>query len=352
MSGAAFMRLEKLKGGGIWSKAARHNRRTIQAELGASGHIDATRSHQNITLMGPATPEEVAKLAKAKMTEAGITKDRKNGVLGVELVFSLPTNHELDVIEYFTACAHWAGAAFGGLDNIISVDIHRDEAQDHAHVLLVPLIDGRLRGSDAIGGKRNMSELQAKFYKDVASGFGFCKPRSKLSGHHKANINREVLDKLRNDPAAKSAAWAVIRDTVERDPMPYALALGIDTTTPAKPGKTMAQIFTSTGKGRKKENPIGNQTIKPYRVSAPPEPQTLALCRVSISAPPPKAPAAPAPEATSNDDGIIRMRDSDLDPTSYDPDTGEFCRRPPASASARLQADAWVRDQITQRVWR
>jgi hypothetical protein len=346
MSGAAFMRLDKLTGPGIWSKAARHNRRTIQAELGASGHIDATSSHLNITLMGPPTPEEVAKLAKAKMTEAGITKERKNGVLGVELVFSLPTNHQLDVIEYFTACAHWAGAAFGGQDNIISVDIHRDEAQDHAHVLLVPLIDGHLRGSDAVGGKRNLSELQAKFYKDVASAFGFSKPRSKLSGHHKAQITRKVLDKLRNDPAAKSVAWAVIRENMERDPMPYALALGINTDTPEKPAKTMAQIFTSKGKGRKKENSIGIQIRKANRVSAPPEPQTLALCRESISPPPPKAPPAPAPEDTFSDDIIIRVRDSDLDSASYDPNTGEFYRPPPENLSARQQADRWVSDAL------
>jgi hypothetical protein len=330
MSGAAFMRLRKLTGPGIWSKSARHNRRTIQAELGASGHIDATRSYLNIILMGPETPEDVAKLAKAKMTEAGITKDRKNGVLGLELVFSLPSNHQLDVIEYFNACAHWAGAAFGGLDNIISVDIHRDEAQDHAHVLLVPLIDGRLRGSDMVGGKRKLSELQAKFYKDVAYGFGFSKPRSKLSGQHKALITHQVLDKLRNDPAAKSVAWAVIRDTVERDPVTYALALGINTDAPSKPIRTVAQIFTSKGKGARKENPIGFQINKPYGVSGSAEPQTLGHCRESFSQPPPKAP--PTLEDKSNDDNIIRVRDSELDASSYDPDTGEFCMGPLARA--------------------
>ena len=57
----------KLTGGGIIGKAARHNRRVIQAELGASGTIDATRSHLNITLMGPSTADEVAQLAKAKV---------------------------------------------------------------------------------------------------------------------------------------------------------------------------------------------------------------------------------------------------------------------------------------------
>jgi len=288
MSSAALLRLKKLKGSGIVSKAARHNRRVIQAELGASGPIDATRSRLNITLMGPSTADEVAQLAKDKIIAAGITKIRKDAVMGVELVFSLPTDHGRDVIEYFTACARWAGEAFGGLDNIISVDVHRDEAQDHAHVLLVPLFEDRLRGSDAVGNKKKLTELQAKFFKDVAAGFGFSKPQARLSGIKKAQVTRQVLDKLRQDPAAKSAAWAVIRDNVERDPAPFALALGIAITdTPSKPSKTMAQIFISKGKGRQKEKPIGFQSEKPNRVSEPSDAQTLGLCRVLISSPAP-----------------------------------------------------------------
>lgn len=286
MSGAAFLRLKKLTGSGIMGKAARHNRRVIQAELGASGPIDATRSHLNITLMGPSTADEVAQLAKAKIMAAGITKTRKNAVMGVELVFSLPSGHTHDVTAYFTACAQWAGGEFGGQDNIVSVDIHRDEAQDHAHVLLVPLFEGRLRGSDAVGNKRKLSELQAKFFKVVAAGFGFSKPRARLSGNNKAQVTRQVLDRLRQDPAGKSAAWAVIRDTVERDPMPYALALGIVITdTPNKPAKTMRQIFTSTGKGPRKEKPIGFQSEMPSRVPGSTVAQTLGLCRVSIPTP-------------------------------------------------------------------
>lgn len=284
MSGAAFLRLKKLTGSGIIGKAARHNRRVIQAELGASGPIDATRSHLNITLMGPSTADEVAQLAKAKVLAAGITKTRKNAVMGVELVFSLPTGHPHDVTAYFTACAQWAGAKFGGLDNIVSADIHRDEAQDHAHVLLVPLFEGRLRGSDAVGNKKKLTELQATFFKDVAAGFGFSKPRARLSGINRAQATRQVLDKLRQDPAGKSAAWAVIRDTVERDPMPYALALGIVITdTPNKPAKTMRQIFTSAGKGPRKEKPIGFKAEKPNRVSWVLESQTLGLCRESVT---------------------------------------------------------------------
>lgn len=286
------MRAEKLKGPGIWSKAARHNKRAIQAELGAAGHIDATRSHLNITLLGPTTPEGVAALAKAKTTDAGITKDRKNGVAGLELVFSLPPGHRVDVMAYFTACAQWAGTAFGGHDNIISVDIHRDESQDHAHVLLLPLLDGRLRGSDAIGNKRQLAELQSRFYKDVASGFGFSKPRTKPMGNHRADLTRRVLELLRLDPAAKSGAWAAIWDSVSRDPTPYALALGINPATIGKAGRTMAQIFTSRGKGGRVQNPIGNLSTKPYMELDAKKTQTLGLCREFVFPPLSEAPTA------------------------------------------------------------
>lgn len=122
---------------------------------------------------------------------------------------------------------------------------------------MIPLLDGRLRGSDAVGNKRKQSELQTKFFKDVAAGFGFSKPRARLCGSNKTQVTRQVLDKPRQEPAAKSAAWAVTRDSVERDPMPYgpAPALGISITdSPNKPAKTMLEIFTSKGKGaRKKE---------------------------------------------------------------------------------------------------
>lgn len=342
MSGAAFMRLQKLKGPGIWGKAARHNKRTIQAELGASCHIDATRTYLNTTIMGPPTPEEVVSLAKAKMKKAGITKERKNGVAGVELVFSLPMGHGVDLNEYFTACAHWAGANFGGLDNIISVDIHRDEAQDHAHVLLVPLLAGRLNGSDLVGGINKLRQHQLKFYEEVASRFGFSKPRAKLIGQNKAGIIRQILDRLRNDPAVKSAAWAVMRDNIERDPLPYALALSIDTSKPTKPAKTMAQIFTSKGKG--KEILIGNFEQYHYRESVPRNPHSLGLCRESVLSPPPKEESTASNGlacADRQDDfhqaceplnNIIRVRDCDQEQGHYHPLADEY-RKPSHSAS-------------------
>ena len=74
MSGVAILRIKRLKGGGIITVAARHNRRVIQAEMGATGSIDPTRSNLNETLMGPPTAEDVGKLAKTLMAAARVGK--------------------------------------------------------------------------------------------------------------------------------------------------------------------------------------------------------------------------------------------------------------------------------------
>ncbi len=355
MSGAAFFRLKKLTGSGIMLKASRHNKREIQAEQGASGSIDATRSNSNIVLMGPAAACEVAQSAKTKIMLAGINKIRKNAVVGVELVFSLPPDHKVDEIAYFTACAKWAGASFGGEANIVSVDIHFDEAQTHAHVLLVPLLEGHLRGSDAVGNKRKLSELQGSFFKEVASIFGFNKPRTRLSGSTKTQTVRQILERLRNDPAAKSAAWSVIRDSVELNPVAYALALGIKINTHEKQPRTLAQIFTSRGKGTAAEIPIGFQSKKPIgfqiqtpnNVSAQKKEQPLGLCRESDPTTQIKtSPPPPTEHQEHAEHQVIRVRDEDFSPENFDSETGEFFKPSHPQASGRDKANRWVRQQL------
>jgi hypothetical protein len=330
MSGTGFLRLKKLKGPGIIVAAARHNRRTIQAEVGASASIDPTRSRLNQTLQGPPTPEGVALLAGQRLRDAGIGKLRKDAVMALEIVFSLPSDSGLDDQRYFEDCAAWAGQKFGGQDNILSVDVHRDEAAPHCHVLLLPLIDGRMKGSDLMGNRRKLLEVQQDFHNAVAGRYGLKKAPKRLAGASKQQAASAVLDHLKkaSDAALRSKVWPSFRDGIERDPAPYVVALGITLTPPKKKLRTMTQIFTSKGRGGNTEKPIGF-------VQAP---KTQSLCTVGF-APTTTAPtAAPATAASET----TRERDHDLDPNTFDPQTGEF--QPPAArpASLKTAAVAWV----------
>lgn len=252
MSAAGFLRLGKLIGAGKTLVAARHNLRAIQAEMGAGGSIDATRSHLNYRLAGPDSPEAVAELARERMATAGVTKMRKDGVRAIEAIFSLPAGADLDERAYFADCVAWAAARFTGPDNVMSADVHLDESQRHLHVLILPLVGGRMVGSDLVGGPAKLKAHQAAFYDAVASRYGLRRAPARLRGEGKATAAAAVLGRLRelNDPALRSATWATLRDAIERDPAPWAMALGIDldARTPRRM-KTMAQIFTSPGKG-------------------------------------------------------------------------------------------------------
>lgn len=332
MSGAAFLRVKKLKGGGIITVAARHNRRVIQAEIGASASIDPTRSHLNETFMGPSTAADVGQLARDLMARAGVVKLRKDAVMGLEIVFSLPPGHAIDDSAYFTECAAWAGRYFGSADNILSADIHRDEAAPHCHLLVLPLIDNRMDGSNMVGGKQKLMALQRDFHLNVASQHGLNKAPARLSGTAKQVAAKAVLRRLRetSDGVLHSKVWATLREVIENDPARFLEALGINQAPTKARDRTMAQIFTSKGKGRIAEpsNPIG--------FAAPGKSQTLYSVGFTPNLPPELA-TAPFRET------ITRVRDTDLNPAQFDPETGEYFQPlRPTIRKQRAQAEVWV----------
>lgn len=209
MSGAGFLRIKKLKGNGIVKKAAGHNKRSIPSDE----KIDPTRSNLNYALAGPTTATDVAQLAKDLMSAAGLDAIRKDAVRGVEVVFSLRPGHGLDERAYFTDCAEWTARYYGSV--IVSVDVHLDEAAPHCHLILLPLVNGRMIGNKLLGYKKEMSEMQTQFHRDVASWYGLSKAPPKLTGASKEAAVKAVLEKMREtgDAALQSAVWATIRTT-------------------------------------------------------------------------------------------------------------------------------------------
>ena len=256
----AVLRVKKLTGRGIVLKAARHNKRAIAAERHAGSRIDSTRSTLNECIGGFLTPNEVARQAGVMMTAAGIVKQRKNGVLALEFVVSLSVDHGIDDKAFFCDAAYWLAARFGGAGNLLSADIHRDESAPHMHVLILPLIGGAMRGSDAIGGPGKLKQLHMEFRTQVSAPHGLRSYVEAVRGDEKALAVKLVLAALENRPEAVLASpiCFLVRDNIERNPMPYADALGL--TLPRQLSKrSWLQIMTSTGSGPKVE--------KPYRVS-------------------------------------------------------------------------------------
>ena len=250
MAGSHFFRMGKVNGKNGILSALKHNKRALQAELGAGAHIDAFRTPLNYSLTDPATAEQVDRAAKVLMVQAGIDKPRSNQVMALEILFSLPINrHQQDTRPFFQCCMDWTTRNIAGV--LLSFDVHLDESAPHAHALILPLVDNKMQGNKIMGNIGNLNRLRNLFYTEVACHFGLRRNKTKrLSGNDKEGLEKQVLMRLRTDAVMKSAIWPCVRDAIHNDPLPYAQLLGIERKPAKYTGRSFVQIMTSKGKGK------------------------------------------------------------------------------------------------------
>jgi Plasmid recombination enzyme len=360
MKSSLFLAFAKLKGGGRVLAAARHNKRELQNERGAASHIDEQRSSLNYCLAGEITAKGIDAAAKRRLSDAGITTLRKDAVRVIEAVFSLPSRSAIDHRAYFTDCTRWVGERFGNA-NMLSSDVHLDEAAPHCHVLFVPLVDGRMRGSDLLGGRARLAELANDFHAKIATLYGLPRRVPKLAGEKKHALAEMIVKRLLSDSdgATTSKVWQSIRDAIENDPEPFAAQLGIDTPQPETKPKRKSFVETMTGTGKRTtedNNRIGFADTP--RASKP------ILCRVrnfaddvsQLKAASNDRESVPnlIPKKYSASDTEIpftpttRVRDSDFSVNCFNPETGEFVESPKRPQLQKLAAAKWVNDQLSK----
>lgn len=234
--------------------AARHNLREIQAELGATGRIHPGRTADNVLMAGPDDAEGVQALANRLLGDAGIdpAKLRRDHAQALELVFGLPPGFKTDHAAYFAKCLDWVNAALGL--PVLSMVIHHDESTMHAHVLLLPVKDGRHVGSGPIA-RAEFKRLREAFFVKVAGPAGLRRDGAKLRGASKALAVAAVLERCEamGLPAANGPLWPVLLAAIERDPTGAVLALGIDLSACRKDAKPSPTGIDSDDE----RNPIG-----------------------------------------------------------------------------------------------
>ena len=219
------------KKGGVLA-AMQHNKRTkINGK-----HIDVARTPLNYCLTDPATPEAISLHAKIQMLKAGIEKSRKNCVMAVEILFSLPIErHAIDTRPFFNDCFQWTQKNF--TCELLSFDVHLDESAPHAHAVLLPIIDGKMQGDQVKGDRPKVLRLNNSFYAEVANSYGLSKPDCKrVSNKDRQSIERQVLTRLKGDSVMQSCVWACVRDAIHKNPMPFSEILSID------PEKTICKV--------------------------------------------------------------------------------------------------------------
>lgn len=238
-----FLAIKKGIGRGIIRVAARHNLR----EWGGTASVVVSRSHLNVVMAGSDNSQDVALAAATLLKQAGVEHKRKDAVRMIELVFSVPLDSAIVADDYFRDCLEWTRRQFVA-DNLLSFVAHHDEGAPHAHALIMPLRDGKLCGSDIVGGRGVMEARNVSFFAEVAKKHGLSRP-VKLSLADRAALSGRVIEALHavNDPMLSSPHWRAIRNAIEAHPAGFGHSLQLASVSRSSQ-KSFAQIMT--GKGR------------------------------------------------------------------------------------------------------
>jgi hypothetical protein len=370
----------------------RHLFRQIYAETcWNGGRIDHSRSWRNYSLLPdvPMTSEAMVEAALAAVADNGIdwAKLRKDQIVGVELVISLPTTFQGDARAFFVDSLAWVKATFPSPITIVAAVVHMDEANPHMHIILVPIVGpGRMDGHQIVGYKGKYAKRVKSFHQQVAQRYGLGKPHRKiqLAYRERQQLAERVLTTMTADGPAwadSPAAVGAMRRMLIADPMPMATALGLledaDDATPtayavagaAVPAVLLGAASTALlcyavafdavlGGADAAADDRADQVVDvvhqldaayvlageawlvlpTWKVSAtcvstpPPIPQPIYLLFDDSACPP-----------TEGDDGdCVRVREDEQPVECWDPVEGGMVTPPMSTPSARLHADALV----------
>lgn len=248
MSGSHFFRYASITGKNGILNVMRHNKRSDDFVYEKNAHIDKRRSHLNYSLHDDRSPDMIAEHVRVQIAKVDATV-RSNAIMGIDVLFSLPANwHGKDSLPFFIDCYEWVKKLFPV--EMLSFEVHLDEAAPHAHAVFLPLLDGKLQGSYIMGDRTLLKQRQTQFSNDVASKYGlFYKANKKISTIDKRKLSRQVCNRLQKDPAVESLVWQAIRDSINNNPVPFAELLSISTPEKPIPDKNFVDIKRSKGKG-------------------------------------------------------------------------------------------------------
>ena len=170
MSGKyAIINLKKMQNKDL-AKIAEHNRRESPDGTYSNPNIDPEKTHLNIRRSDRPEKEELKTLIDRRISEREIQKKkiRKDAVKLISVLVTASPEYinsldRQEQIRYFDECFKFCQRRFGK-KNCIEMNIHFDETTPHAHVSIVPILNGKLCAKELIT-RKFLFDLQDEFPK-------------------------------------------------------------------------------------------------------------------------------------------------------------------------------------------
>ena len=208
--------------------AEAHNLRMMAASNSA---IDPRKSHLNTELVSLGSLSLEDKVISI-LTARGIALDSyrlkmKNRGYAVELLFTVTDGYICDFYSLYSDCIEWL-KSYHPESVIAHAIIHFDEKTPHMHVVLVPIVEGKLQ-ADKIRGYRNLNAQRSiSLYDYLDPDYGLAYP-SFLYGASKKYCAERAISTYRSLPDAelRSKLDQCIVQAIHSRPEPFMHAMKI-----------------------------------------------------------------------------------------------------------------------------
>lgn len=211
--------------------AEKHNKRLIVQEIGGYGGIDGSQTALNLELvsLNGKTYQDAAfdVLRSLGLNLEHYNYRKRNRGYAVELVFSVTSGHQCDFNAMYADSLGWLRNYYPEC-HVIHAVVHHDEDTPHMHVVLVPIVKGKLN-ADKISGYVGVSRNRnLSLFKFLDKRYGLTFPVYLKGALKKAGANLAIQQylKLPND-AIRSVLDESIQKSICARPEPYLYALGI-----------------------------------------------------------------------------------------------------------------------------
>lgn len=204
-----------------------HNMRRIPY---GGQHIDSSRNHLNTELVPLgllSLHDKVLSIVRSR----GIDTDhyslkKKNRGFGVEFVFSVTDGFSCDFYSLYTDCIDWLKDYYPESEVAHAV-IHFDEKTPHLHVVLVPIVNGKLQADKVRDFKKaNIRAMSLFEYLDPSYGLSipvFLKGAAKKRGAEKAITIYRALP----DEKIRGMLDKAIIQAIHARPEPFMVGMGM-----------------------------------------------------------------------------------------------------------------------------
>jgi hypothetical protein len=211
--------------------AEKHNCRRIAQDIGGYGGIDGRRTPQNLDLVslnGRSYEEIVLDFLRSKGFDLNHYSFRKsNRGYAVEMVFSVTSGHQCDFNAMYADGLNWLRGYYPEC-HIVHAAVHHDEDTPHMHVIVVPILNGRLDADSIRGYVESSKRRNLSLFKYLDKRYGLTFPVYLKGAEKKAGAGLAIkyYRKLPETEIKRVLDEPILKSIYAR-PEPYLYALGI-----------------------------------------------------------------------------------------------------------------------------